>query len=114
MACTDARLARAAELEGMAERERADKDKALSACQALQDRVDFVVPMYWAARRNGEGLWAANIDLCARLRGSEAEKAEIAEERNTYRGAAASIPAFREELAAERRPGPGWTRSSAC
>ena len=46
MACTDACLARAAELEGMAERERADKDKALSACQALQDRVDFVVPMY--------------------------------------------------------------------
>ena len=53
MACTDACLARVAELEGMVERERGDKEKALSACQALQDRVDFVEPMYWAARRNG-------------------------------------------------------------
>ena len=86
----------------MVERERGDKEKALSACQALQDRVDFVEPMYWAARRNGEGLWAANIDLRARLRGSEAKIAEIAEDRNTCRSAAALVPALREELAAER------------
>ena len=102
MACTDACLARVAELEGMVGRERADKETALSACQALQDRVDFIEPMYWAARRNGEGLWAANIDLRARLRGSEAKITEISEERNTCRSAAALIPALREELAAEK------------
>lgn len=58
--------------------------------------------MHWAARRNGEGLGAASIDFCTRLRSSEAEREEIAEEWNTCRGAAASIPALREDRAAER------------
>ena len=38
--------ARIAELEGMAERERGGKEEALAACQFVQDRLDFVDPMY--------------------------------------------------------------------
>ena len=101
----DARIAelegRIAELEGDVRREREDKERALAACQFVQDRLDFVEPMYFAVRRDNESLWAANTDARARMRGVEAGQAEV-EERDLYRGAAADVQVLREKLAAEK------------
>ena len=63
MPCTHECHAKVSELEAMLGLERAAREKAEATCQFVVDRLDFVEPMYWAARRNGEGLWAANIDL---------------------------------------------------
>ena len=77
-------------------------EKALAACQFARDRLDFIEPMYWAVRRGNDGLWAVNRDIRARTRGAEAGRAEIAEECDIYRSAAAYAHRLREELAAAR------------
>ena len=88
-------------MEGVARREREDKEKALAACQFVQDRLEFIEPMYCTVRRDNEGLWAAIASMRTRLRGEEAGRAEAEEERDMYRGAAAEAQSLRGQLAAE-------------
>lgn len=89
------------ERDGVARREREDKEKALAACQFLRDRLEFIEPMYCVVRRDNESLWAAIASMRTRLRGEEAGRAEAEEERDMYRGAAAEAQSLRGQLAAE-------------
>lgn len=93
--------ARVDERDGVARREREDKEKALAACQFLRDRLEFIEPMYCVVRRDNESLWAAIASMRTRLRGEEAGRAEAEEERDMYRGAAAEAQSLRGQLAAE-------------
>ena len=94
--------AKIAELEGVVAQERAEKEVMRGESQALRDRLEFVEPMYLTVRRTAEETWAANVDIRARLRGAEAKIAEITEEMDMCRGAAAEASGLRRELDGER------------
>ena len=80
--------AKIVELEGAVAQEQAEKEAMRGESQALRDRLEFVEPMYLTVRRTAEETWAANVDMRTKLRGAEAEMAEITEKMDMYRGAA--------------------------
>ena len=102
MQCTHACSARRAELEAKIAELEAKIAKIEGESQAIRDRLEFVEPMYLTVRHTAEGTWAANVDIRTRLRGAEAKMAEMAEEMDMYRGAAAEASGLRRQLDGER------------